>query len=484
MIAREHSPTDRGPLWPCLVPAGVFALAAWGLIVSGNTRGRGAHDQVNFHLPAILRFAEEWPRLDYSDYLSATTPGYHTLLAAFARFVSDSPRALQFVGSLFTVALLVALGLACRRAGRAALLLVMPAAASMYVFFSGVWLLPDNAGWLGVLAALLLALRGRVDAPTIVGGGVLLAGLVFVRQSHLWAAAALWAGAWLGVRDAQDGEPFDAMGDARALLRDPALRVARTALAVAATVPAALVVLYFHRLWGGLTPPTFQERHTGGNAAAPAFILSLFGAFSLFYAGFLAPAAAEAVRKQRLLLALAIVGGLAAALLPETTYSTEAGRYSGLWNLVQKAPVVMGGRTSTLIVLLAPLGACAVLAWFVALPRRERWIMLVSVVAFTAAQMASYKLWQRYTEPLLLLLLPVLACRLRRAAVGPRGVMAALWHLRLVGPASLALTLAFATAITVAAASPVRRIDPHTIKGVNGDTAEDGPDVSGVVEQR
>ncbi len=463
---------ERHPLWPCLVPAGVFAAAAWGVILSGNTRGRGAHDQVNFHLPAILRFAEQWPRLDYSDYLSATTPGYHTLLAAVARFVSDSPQALQFVGSLFTVALLVLLGLACRSAGRAALLLVMPAAASMYIFYSGVWLLPDNAGWLGVLAALLLALRGRIDALTIVGGGVLLAALVFVRQSHLWAAAALWAGAWLGARDADDAEPFDAMGDAHALLRDPARRAARTALAMAATVPAVLIVLYFHRLWGGLTPPTFQERHTGGNPAAPAFILSLFGAFSLFYAGFLAPAAAEVLRRHRLLLSLAVVAGLAAALLPETTYNTDAGRYSGLWNLVQRAPVVMEGRTSTLILLLAPLGACAVLVWIVALPRRERWIMFASVVAFTAAQVASYKLWQRYTEPLLLVLLPVLACRLRPATVGQRGVIAALWHLRLVGPASLALTLAFATAITVAAASPVRRIDPPNAKAHNGETLE------------
>lgn len=355
MKAREHSPTDRGPLWPCLVPAGVFALAAWGVILSGNLRGRGAHDQVNYHLPAILRFAEQWPRLDYSDYLSATTPGYHTLLAAVARFASDSPRALQFVGSLFTVALLVVLGLACRSAGRAALLLVLPAAASMYVFYSGVWLLPDNAGWLGVLGVLLLALRGRFDALTVIGGAALLAALVFVRQSHLWAAAALWAGAWLGARDADDAGPFGATRDVRALLRDPARRAARTAVAIVATVPAALIVLQFHRLWGGLTPPTFQERHTGGNPAAPAFILSLFGAFSLFYAGFLAPAVGEVLRRHRTLLALAGVAGLAAALLPETTYSTEAGRYSGLWNLVQKAPVVMGGRTSTLIVVLAPL---------------------------------------------------------------------------------------------------------------------------------
>jgi len=474
-MVREHSPTDRGPLWTCLVPAGVFALAAWGVILPGNLRGRGAHDQVNYHLPAIVRFAEQWPRLDYSDYLSATTPGYHTLLAAVARFVSDSPQALQFVGSLFTVALLVVLGLACRSAGRAALLLVMPAAASMYVFYSGVWLLPDNAGWLGVLGVLLLALRRRFDALTVIGGAALLAALVFVRQSHLWAAAALWAGAWLGTRDPDDAGPFEAMHDARALLRDPARRAVRTAVAIVATVPAALIVLHFHRLWGGLTPPTFQDRHTGGNPAAPAFILSLFGAFSLFFAGFLAPAAAEALRRHRLLLALAVVGGLAAALLPETSYSTEAGRYSGLWNLVQKAPVVMGGRTSTLIVLLAPLGACAVLAWFVALPRRERWIMLASVVAFTAAQVASYKLWQRYTEPLLLVLLPVLACRLRPAAVGPRGLVPALWHLRLVGPASLALTLAFATAITVAAASPVRRIDPPDAKAHNGE-ALDGAD--------
>ncbi|MCH7793473.1 MAG: hypothetical protein IID31_14485, partial [Planctomycetes bacterium] len=153
---------------PILLPTALFLVAASALILGGFERGRGAADQINYHEPVIRTFADQWPGFDFSDYLSATTPAYHVALATFARFVADSRPALQFAGALFTIGLLLTLTLAgscgqrigqqralsqpleARRWNRA-VLMTLPVTASLYVFSSGVWLLPDNAAWWGVL---------------------------------------------------------------------------------------------------------------------------------------------------------------------------------------------------------------------------------------------------------------------------------------------------------------------------------------------
>src|SRR5205807_925172 len=74
----------------------------------------------------------------------------------------------------------------------------LPFAASVYVVSSAVWLLPDNAGWWGVLALMLISWRPRVDWRTWLLGGLVLLALVFVRQVHAWAAGLLIITAWLG----------------------------------------------------------------------------------------------------------------------------------------------------------------------------------------------------------------------------------------------------------------------------------------------
>ncbi|QKK07328.1 MAG: hypothetical protein HND58_03625 [Planctomycetota bacterium] len=103
---------------------------------------------------------------------------------------------LQWFGSLFTVALVVLLAWGVRgppdaasRRARTRSRLVLPLAVSMAVFYSATWLLPDNAGWLGVLAVWLLALRPRFDAVAVVGGGLA------ARRGSYWSARST-SGRW------------------------------------------------------------------------------------------------------------------------------------------------------------------------------------------------------------------------------------------------------------------------------------------------
>ncbi|MFG0326435.1 MAG: hypothetical protein ACF8SC_04095, partial [Phycisphaerales bacterium JB037] len=153
-------PAARRPWLVAGVLVLVFILTAWPVILSGSQRGRMAADQIDYHELVVRQFLADFPRPDFSDYRSATTPGYHFVVAAAARVVGDSRVTLQILGSLFTIALLGVLGWAVgtRAPPTMALALCAPVLASLYVWPAGVWLLPDNAGWLGVLAILLIAL--------------------------------------------------------------------------------------------------------------------------------------------------------------------------------------------------------------------------------------------------------------------------------------------------------------------------------------
>ncbi|MBX3404018.1 MAG: hypothetical protein KF699_11470 [Phycisphaeraceae bacterium] len=444
----NHERAAHAAVMAAVCAAGVFLVFASPLILSQNLLGRGAFDQIHFHEPVVRTFAEQlsrgWSALDVRDYRSATTPGYHLLLAMVARYVHPSPMLLQAIGSLFTAALLALLAggataLAARRGAlrpaRLGLVLVIPAMASMYVLFPGVWLLPDNLGWLLVLSIGLVALQ-LIGSPirSIAGragllalGGTLLLALVLVRQSHLWAAAMLWAAAWIG------GAPGDRV------LHDLAQRGRAALLALLATLPAFVAVGAFALLWGGLTPPSFRDQYGGGiNPAAPAFILSLAAVFSIFFAGTIGPAAVMLLRTSPRLVIVAATFGLALAAAPETTFIYEA-RATGLWNLVKVAPVI-AERTSLLLLVLAPLGAAALCAWAAALPFRERWLFLAALAAFAAAQTASPLCWQRYVEPFLLGLFALGAATIVDAP--GRAVAAARWG----GPALLGAACALLTA--------------------------------------
>src|SRR4051794_40273773 len=163
------------------------------LVLRGHEAGRGWDDEQTSHLPTIRKFAREWPRPDLHDYRSATTPGYHLALAAVSRWVGGDVRPLRLAALFFSLGLLLTYStwLARRTDPSTALSLCLPLAASVYVISSAVWLLPDNAGWWGVLGLMCITWRPRADWKTFALGGLVLLALVFVRQVHAWAAGLL-----------------------------------------------------------------------------------------------------------------------------------------------------------------------------------------------------------------------------------------------------------------------------------------------------
>lgn len=422
----SHAPgaSSRSGISSALVGVFITAALALPLILTHQLRGRPAMDQLNCHEPTIRVFAHDWPNFDLMWYLSATTPLYHLILAALARFVNDSQAFLQSAGMVFSLGLIGLLAWACARHGPRALALIatLAALASHYTFFPAVWLLPDNLGWLLALGVMLVALRERVDARTYVLGGVLMALLVAARQSHLWAAAPLVVACWLGHRGRAFGDGPSTNPNATARVN----RWARAAVAVIACVPAVLIVAWFARKWHGLTPPLFQNQYRvapgGGsplasllsrsNPAAPAYVLAQFGLFGLFYFFSFWPGLLAAWRQNRVLVVGFALMGLVVASIPATTLDETAGRFLGLWKQASHPRVpVIAGHSNVAIVALAVLGVLVLIGLLRRIARRDAVVIVVSLLAFTAAQAATFHLWQRYSAPFVLIVLALLACR-------------------------------------------------------------------------
>ncbi|MGH7131752.1 MAG: hypothetical protein ACREJO_07405 [Phycisphaerales bacterium] len=432
-------------VWPVVGIATIFFATALPAILTDQMQGRAAGDHWQFHLPMIQKFVREWPRLDFENYLSATTPLYHVVLAAVAQAIGASTLVLRLVGSVFTVGLLTVLAWVCSRRGeRPGLVLAacMPVAASLYVWPAGVWLLPDNAGWLGVLGILLLALSARQTLGVMVASGAVLALLVLTRQNHVWAAGVVWFAAWIGETFADECDESRVLLPVKHLFAGFGQRVLRTIPAVIATLPAIGLVAVFVALWGGLVVPRYQGMYGGVALETPAFSLSLVAIYSVFFGGWLWPQIAVVLREHAGALMLAVIAALVLAIVPVTAWSPP-GRKGGLWEVVHAAPVIWG-HTSALILVLAPCGAAALVVLLSRLPVRERWVMLIAWLGFLAAQTASPLPWQRYHEPFLLMWIVLAVC------LGSGRV----WRWAWAGP--VALAIGFATLTYQANIGPAR----------------------------
>jgi hypothetical protein len=439
-----------------IVPVLVFLAIAVPLWISGFMKGRGAADQVHFHVRVIEQFAKQWPRPDLSDYPAAMSPGYHLLLTPLSRMVGIGT-GLQIVASVFTIVLLGLFGTVVVREGvrrghglLPSVCAALPLACSMYVLFPGVWLQPDNAAWLLVLGVITLTTLARQTWMNLMIAGVLLALLVFTRQSHLWLAGVIWAAAWLmSVPGAAGASSIQSM------LTPVSKRMTGLVMGGLLTLPAFVVFAWLYQTWGGVMPA--QQRWqfpVGFNWATPAFVLSLIGVYSVFLIGWVWPGLARAWRESRALVIIAGVIGVIIAAIPETTFLREP-RSSGLWNLVgfmDARGLMIAGWTSPLLLVLSGLGSATLVGWLRAMPARRAWMFMAILVGFTIAQTANALCWQRYIEPLLLIVLGLMCVSTERDPLDhlPPSIVPA----RILGPLTLAGVLLLITAQALWTAQP------------------------------
>ncbi len=397
------------------MPVAALLAIAVPAILWGGDHGRGYSDQVNYHQRVIERFASELPSPGIRDYAGVMTPLYHLGQAVVLRVVggagavaADHVTLLRLVGAVFGPLMLgvmwVAVGKWTRPAWTA--LLLMPLALSPYIVDSTVWILPDNMAWTMVAGILALCFARSSGGPRKLAiMGALLAVLVATRQSNIWLAAVVWAWAFVG-DDRADRSML-------AALRGWRSRARPTLAAIAATLPAFALLGYFYVTWGGrLQPPMWDEWYARKwNFSGIPFVLALVGLFSVFYVGFLLPTAWRLIRWRPR--ALLIWGLLAAAVsaIPRSDYDMSQGRYGAIWSIADRFPCPMG--RSLLLIALAGAGGMALVCWAAALGFRRRWILLAALAAFGATQIKNPWLYQRYAEPLLLMLMTLSAAAIQ-----------------------------------------------------------------------
>jgi len=432
----EHIPrADR--VKSVLIVLMLLLVASWGMILSGNLSGRGAADDLNYHWIAIEQFAAELPSPDLSDYASATTPGYHLILAPFAK-VGIGHTGIQLIASLWSFGLLGVLAwITAGRFGKGAIVLMLPMLVSMYVLYPAIWLLPDNAAWLGVLIILLLALKPEPSPKTWALAGVVLFGLVWMRQIHIWIAGVIWLSAWLGSAD-----QTPTLTRCCSSIVD---RVGRSLVALGCTIPAFAALAWFVLLWGGLVPPTFQDNHQGPNPITPAFILTQLAILSVFFGPMLWARLKELWKYQSAWVLFAAIAGFALGIIPASSYNYDAGRYGGWWNIIGNFPTI--ADRSPIIILGAVAGALALVAWLSLVSRRDVWIWIGALVGFTLAQSANHTSWQRYHEPMLLIMIVLILARSSSIKAYTRSIM--------LGSITLAAMLGVLTLIFTLNAKPV-----------------------------
>jgi hypothetical protein len=357
-----------------------FYIPALPLILLDYNAGRAYQDSFHGHLPTIMAFVDH---LDFSNYESATTPGFHVLIALFAKFISPNIVFLKFISSLITALFTgIFAGLLYERAGRTTtIVLLLPMILSLYFLPDGVWIVPDNLAWLTVAAIILLTVNAAPGPGYYICTGTILMIAVLVRQSNLWLAAVPWS---IGLM------PF--------LFKDirPENKMLHALLSILVTLPAFLVLFYFYHIWGGLVPPAVQVRHGRGMSyCVPAFFLSIFLVYSVFYIPFVMQALKKTItRSTAPFIGSGFCIGFLAAVIPATDFNHEAGRFSGFWNFVRLAPDI--GHVSTLLTITSSLGGAMLFSWLLLLKKDLRITILLATVAFTLALIPNTLVLERY----------------------------------------------------------------------------------------
>jgi hypothetical protein len=371
----------------------------WAFCNFGLDGGWAACDQP-YHIDEINYFIghpEHWLR--YPDpWQTATLPGFHLFVAFIARVVGAGPlgpdswlRIIPFLLGALVLGVLWRVFRDLSESGRAALVLCLPILWSNYFYLPSLFLVTENAAYLGY-ALLLLAYLEFPRRGAIIG--TIAAATVFVRQ--LFLPVTLAPAALLAFRAYRpDGNGWRS--------------------SVIAILPGLLVFLLYYFAWGGPVPREVLGEHSAGGTIESGPLLqalSLLGLLAVPYALLLGPALRTLGRSQ--LIAITSGAIIAAALmwlvLP-TSRDLDAGRAgSVIWLLARIAP--LGDERAILVFPCLALG-CAALGAMVAFARERDYcpielVMFGLYVVGLSLQRLSY---QRYSEVVTLILLSATAAR-------------------------------------------------------------------------
>lgn len=404
---RQLPATSRDGRRAAFACGSLHAVVAGAGIVLGLTGTSDWSDEAFHHLPVIETFAAQMPRPVLSDYLSATTPGYHLVMACVLR-AGLGEGALHLVNALIGAAVVAifAYGVGKRAGFATGVLIGSMLALSPYMLSASVWLMTDNAGLLFVVLAAEATLRlleRRGGSATTGWFGVALVAVAgaLVRQIVVFASG--FVGALM-------------VSCAIAERRLPTVR--ELVESVAALVPSIALVGLLVWLWGGLVPPAYLDYHgAGGNPVTPVYALAVVGFWGLPILF-----AVPGFRKEVFTRASGLVacGALPLLLVVSSSYAKHV-RWGGvIWTASRFFPVVAG--RSVLVVGLALVGVVSVAAFLrvawrspSASVRAGALCCAFMFAGSVVAQMANQQCFERYLQPF-----AIVTCGLAAGIVGGR----------------------------------------------------------------
>jgi hypothetical protein len=386
-------PSSIDTLFALVVLALPFVIATIALHgLSDHIQTFHGSDEEIFHYPLIRKFIATFPKMDLSDYPSATTPLYHVFSATIGKLVSSDIRVLRAANVLITYASAVALFALFQReimtGWLTSLLVALTMVLSPYVFGNSFLLMTDNLAMLFAIGAIWCAMRylrtGQWDMVAL--AALLACCAIMTRQFYLWLLITILVASV-----------------ARKLER-PAEGALFGALVLTLLALAPVVVLCV--LWGGFTPPQFQFYTASTLRIAPlAFLTATLGMYS---APFLVLSACNVSRlslQARNVARMAVVVLTSAVLLwfGQLHYVREVVGCNGaatcmvtdgyLWRLSQLFPSI--GQTSLLFCVLVPLGIVALLC----VPRNKAGLFAITIfMSFGFFSISQVSLFQKYYD--------------------------------------------------------------------------------------
>jgi hypothetical protein len=196
--------------------------------------------------------------------------------------------------------------------------------------------------------------------------------------------------------DAEAENKFKEAAEAYEVLSDAQKRATYVVVqSILVTVPAFVLFYMFYHMWGGLVPPSFQIAHEHISLSVPAFFFAAFFVYSIFFFPiFFGSIKHLKIENKYRWIMFGLVLGFVVSILPDTSYSVESGRSSGLWNFVKLAPSYL--NKSSLIVVLSTLGGGMYFAMMLLIKKDIRFIMMLSTLAFMVALIPNAFVYERY----------------------------------------------------------------------------------------
>lgn len=394
------------PYLPLLLLIAAFLAAAILPLMLGGINSWALKDARAFHVPQINMFMSR--RFDVFHYpsTSATTPGYHILLAWIMDLlgyssVTEKTLPLVLINlAVGCVAILLAWLVAWRLSGRPwhAAALVAPLAGSSYVISGASFVTTDVGAFAFYALALFLLIFHRQATVAL---AATLAAAVAWRQMYLPIAGALA----LAVIDDPWRRPVAQFFEPSRLLRT-----------IAICLPAMVLFGIWAINWGGLVPPEFPQNGASFNAAVPIQAVALTGLYALAFA-FPASALPKALdaKTWRRIAGVSLVLALLLWLAGPTTFDRDNGRWgSVIWTAAAHTPHI--GTHSVVVLTLAFVGIVALVAILVHAYQQNYFPAEFLLLAFYfIGYSAQHYAWQRYVEPPIFLTLAVFTARLPKA---------------------------------------------------------------------